>query len=260
MEIFKDYYDILQVPPNATKEQLKVAYKKAALKYHPDYSGNSTESNFHFILIKNAYQILSSSITKKVYDIFQAKHAKTTNQNIIETKDGIIQNQVTIFFNNQFNSIMWDIEDLFHRANHISFNKIYLPGNLFHDILVICLIIDKWTLCTVELYNTKDDVRNLAKGIIETAKRIHRRNNQLTNFGFLSVESYFFNLRIRMNEFLEKFSTYDLNVKMGNCEESRMEMWVELQDYIVYYLASITESMDMDKEIETEIYKRAEIY
>jgi DnaJ-class molecular chaperone len=55
-----DYYTILGIHRNATQEEIKAAYKREALKYHPDKNGNSPESVERFKLIGEAYQALTN--------------------------------------------------------------------------------------------------------------------------------------------------------------------------------------------------------
>jgi hypothetical protein len=50
---------ILEVEEDTDKEQLKKAYRRAAIKYHPDHDGNSPEANRKFTLIKCAYELLA---------------------------------------------------------------------------------------------------------------------------------------------------------------------------------------------------------
>ena len=58
-------YDILEIKSNATQDDIKKAYRKLALKYHPDKCGDEEK----FKIISNAYQILSDPIQKKLYDL-----------------------------------------------------------------------------------------------------------------------------------------------------------------------------------------------
>ncbi|MGX2972724.1 DnaJ domain-containing protein [Helicobacter sp. T3_23-1059] len=53
----KQYYDLLEIPTNASKEQIKQAYKNLAKKYHPDLN-KSAESQERFIEIQTAYQTI----------------------------------------------------------------------------------------------------------------------------------------------------------------------------------------------------------
>ena len=65
----RDYYDILGVSKRATDEQLKIAFRKKALEYHPDRN-KSKDAEEKFKEINEAYQILSDSEKRAKYDQF----------------------------------------------------------------------------------------------------------------------------------------------------------------------------------------------
>jgi len=66
----RDYYDVLQVPRNATKEQIKKAYRKKALEYHPDKNPGNKEAEEKFKEAAEAYEVLSNDEKKARYDQF----------------------------------------------------------------------------------------------------------------------------------------------------------------------------------------------
>ncbi len=66
----KEYYEILGIPREATLEEIKGTYRRLALKYHPDKNPGDTEAEEQFKLISEAYQVLSDSEKRPLYDLY----------------------------------------------------------------------------------------------------------------------------------------------------------------------------------------------
>jgi len=66
----RDYYEVLQVPRDATKEQIKKAYRKKALAHHPDKNPGNKESEEKFKEAAEAYEVLSDENKRGRYDQF----------------------------------------------------------------------------------------------------------------------------------------------------------------------------------------------
>jgi curved DNA-binding protein len=69
----KDYYNMLGVAKNASDEEIKRAYRKLAMKYHPDRNPNKKEAEERFKEINEAYAVLSDKEKRKQYDTFGAE-------------------------------------------------------------------------------------------------------------------------------------------------------------------------------------------
>ncbi|KAF7424120.1 hypothetical protein PC9H_009423 [Pleurotus ostreatus] len=65
-----DYYKLLGVDKKATDEEIKKAYKKMALKWHPDRNGGSEEASKKFKEVSEAFEVLSDKNKRAVYDQF----------------------------------------------------------------------------------------------------------------------------------------------------------------------------------------------
>lgn len=78
----KDYYYFLGISPDASEEDIKKAYRKLSLKYHPDKNENDDFFAGRFREIQEAYEILSDSGKRRTYDQNLESHQKSFRYNI----------------------------------------------------------------------------------------------------------------------------------------------------------------------------------
>lgn len=72
----QDYYRTLGLARNASEEEIKTAFRKLALKYHPDRNPDNKESEAKFKEIGEAYEVLSKPDKRRIYDQFGAEGLK----------------------------------------------------------------------------------------------------------------------------------------------------------------------------------------
>ena len=66
----RDYYEVLEVSKNATAEEIKKAYRKKAMEFHPDRNPGNHEAEEKFKEAAEAYDVLSTPEKKSRYDQF----------------------------------------------------------------------------------------------------------------------------------------------------------------------------------------------
>jgi molecular chaperone DnaJ len=66
----RDYYEVLGVNRDASEEEIKKAYRKLAMKWHPDRNPDNPKAEEHFKEAKEAYEILTDGSKRAAYDQF----------------------------------------------------------------------------------------------------------------------------------------------------------------------------------------------
>jgi len=65
----KNYYEVLEITPSASQQEIKSAYKKLAIRYHPDKNPDDKQAEEVFKLISEAYHTLSNPEKRNFYDV-----------------------------------------------------------------------------------------------------------------------------------------------------------------------------------------------
>jgi curved DNA-binding protein CbpA len=103
------YYSILGLNRSASKDEIKKSFRQLSLKYHPDR--NATNENAHsiFIIINNAYSILTNEKTRKQYDAYldQYENKAYAKPQYSREYDPLVRNALS-----ELNYVFWDLEDL----------------------------------------------------------------------------------------------------------------------------------------------------
>ena len=64
----EDFYKLLEIQPNSSKQEIKKAYRRLSMKYHPDKNPGDEEAADYYKMINRAYEVLSNDETREVYD------------------------------------------------------------------------------------------------------------------------------------------------------------------------------------------------
>jgi len=85
----KDYYKILGVSKDASDTEIKKAYRKLAMKYHPDHTKNDKSAEEKFKQVSEAYAVLSDTEKRKQYDQFGSSgfHQRFSQEDIFRGFD-----------------------------------------------------------------------------------------------------------------------------------------------------------------------------
>ena len=100
-----NYYNDLEINENASHDEIKKAYRKLSMKYHPDKNPNNPEAEEKFKVIAQAYEILSDESKKREYDAMR-KNPFMNNMNM-NNMPGFAHNMMNVdeLLNNIFSNM-----------------------------------------------------------------------------------------------------------------------------------------------------------
>lgn len=102
--IFKDYYKILGLETNkVNSDEIKIAFREQAKKYHPDVNTGNTSTEERFKDINEAYRVLSNSSSKRKYDRMWntnvgKKQTKQSYEESKKSKESVFSDFFNMFF------------------------------------------------------------------------------------------------------------------------------------------------------------------
>lgn len=105
----KDFYEILGIEEDADEQDIKMAYRKLAKKYHPDVNKTDPKAKEKFIKIKEAYETLKDPKKREIYDY------KRKSRNYEDLRD--------IYGHHEFNHIRDFFQEIFGRKNRNRYNR-----------------------------------------------------------------------------------------------------------------------------------------
>ena len=120
----RDYYEVLGVSKNATNDELKKAYRKLALKYHPDKNSGDKNAEQRFKEAANAYDVLSDPKKREMYDLRGSAGLDDMGFHGFESNADIFSNFEDIF------------GDIFGKRSYRDRSRPQKGSDLRHDITI----------------------------------------------------------------------------------------------------------------------------
>ena len=110
-----DYYKILDIPENASEDDIKREYRKLAMEYHPDRNPENREAEERFKKIGEAYEILGNKEKRRKYD---EKRKKDKNLSQEKRERGKTKSEKE--FKRVFSADPENIKNMFEKAFNIN--------------------------------------------------------------------------------------------------------------------------------------------
>lgn len=236
----KNLYEILNVQPASSTEEIKAGFRKLAQIHHPDKNNNSSESQVNFQIIYNAYNTLISIKKREEYDAYLKTSSVIKNNskyNFKEPKSGmdiVSKNNSLEYICTQFNFILWEIEDILHITKKSNDENLYSGMTINQWLSKILDFIDKWVLAPSGFVDYFYEVRKLKN---EKPSNFLGENFELENHQpYANINDYFYDIRKRMNRFIDKINMQDVMKEIDVYKIKIIDGIIESQMLSYHYL------------------------
>jgi hypothetical protein len=219
MQAGQTYYQLLSVTENASSREIKTAFRKLALQYHPDKNKNSSESASYFKVLLNAYEILTDKQKRNQYDAYlRSRRGQETQSRSGTTDSGPEPENTLQSIYNQINMLLWDVEDFLRELDPVLLFKEYTGTPLWLYVEKLLTYIDKW------IFNPK--------GFEEPLFSIKSH----TKLAFLN---YFYHIRVGIDKYFKDLSFDDLVRLLPEYNIMKIDVLLEVCKHTTFYLANL---------------------
>jgi curved DNA-binding protein CbpA len=245
MDNYISLYDTLGIPRDSSDQEIKSAFRKLAMKYHPDACGNTPGSQAAFIIIHNAYAILSDRQKREEYDhylsqsgVFQRRNKKNHHQ-----KRSLPGRKGDVYWTNedflhQFLYLLWDIEDFIRSQKDPDWDRIYNNKSVKYYVLRILAMIDKWILIPAGFPDYFSAARKIRKiDPFDHINYLQAGHVKPGHYPYVGISDYFYDIRKRMDRFVQHTSPVNLVKKLPGRDVRLIDCVIEIQNYTLHYLS-----------------------